>query len=148
VAISRAPSRVPETTSTSCDGQFLGTFSDAVTVILGSSSPPPAGGQITITAPASGSTFTRGSSVTFSWTALSGVTRYGFEFTGTNRQFANPNGTAPDAVNGFGGAGGGFAVAGTSLQGALPLTIQPGSYQVRLTVWRRTGSSSASSATW
>jgi hypothetical protein len=114
------------------NGQFLGTFSDAVTVILGSSSPPPAGGQITITAPASGSTFTRGSSVTFSWTALSGVTQYGFEFTGTNRQFANPNGTAPDAVNGFGGAGGGFAVAGTSLQVVLPLTIQPGSYQVRL----------------
>jgi hypothetical protein len=61
-----------------------------------------------------------------------GATQYGFEFTGTNRQFANPNGTAPDAVNGFGGAGGGFLVSGTTVTLTVPADIPAGVYQVRV----------------
>jgi hypothetical protein len=73
-----------------------------------------------------------GSPLTVAWTAVPGATRYGFEFTGTNRQFANPNDTGPDAVNGYGGAGGGFVVAGTTVTLTVPADIPAGVYQVRV----------------
>lgn len=41
-----------------------------------------------------------------------------------NRQFANPNGTAPDSTNGFGGLGGGFLVVGTSVTVPIPSGIR------------------------
>jgi hypothetical protein len=63
---------------------------------------------------------------------MPGAAQYGFEFTGTNRRFANPNGTAPDGVNGFGGAGGGFLVAATTLTLTLPTDVPMGTYQVRV----------------
>jgi hypothetical protein len=70
--------------------------------------------------------------VTFEWTAVPGAALYGFEFTGANLTFTNPNGTAPDGVNGFGGAGGGFVVAGTGFPATVPTTLTPGSYQIRI----------------
>ena len=73
-----------------------------------------------------------GNVVTFAWTSVPGAAQYGFEFSGTNRQFANPNGTAPDSANGFGGAGGGFLVSGTALTLTLPTSIPAGTYQVRV----------------
>jgi hypothetical protein len=73
-----------------------------------------------------------GNVVTFVWTGLAGAASYGFEFTGPNRQFANANGSVPDAINGFGGAGGGFLVSGTTLTLRLPATVPPGAYQVRV----------------
>jgi len=73
-----------------------------------------------------------GSVLTFAWTGVPGATQYGVEFTGTDRRFANPNGTAPDGVNGFSGAGGGFLVAGTTLTLTLPTGIPAGTYQVRV----------------
>ena len=85
-----------------------------------------------ITAPVSGSPLARGASVTVSWTAVPGAVQYGFEFTGVNRQFANPNDVAPDSVNGYGGAGGAFLVSGTGLTAVLPPDAPPGSYQIRV----------------
>jgi hypothetical protein len=110
-------------------GGFVGTFSDAITVVVGPAAP---GGQVTILAPASGSVVARGTAVSFSWSALPGVTLYGLEFTGADRTFANPNGTGPDPVNGFGGAGGGVLVAGTSLTIVVPADLAPGAYAVRV----------------
>ena len=81
-----------------------------------------------------------GSPVAFTWTDLGcGAPQYGFEFTGRNLTFTNPNGTAPDGVNGFGGAGGGFAVSGASFTAVLPQTLTPGSYQVRVIGLSATG---------
>jgi len=82
--------------------------------------------------PGDTATVASGSVVTFAWTAVSGASQYGFEFTGTNRQFANPNGATPDGANGFGGAGGGFLVAATTLTLTLPTDIPAGTYQVRV----------------
>ncbi len=65
-------------------------------------------------------------------TAVAEAAQYGFEHTGPNRQFANPNGIGPDPVNGFGGAGGGFVVPGTSFSVTLPASTPPGTYQVRV----------------
>jgi len=110
-------------------GGFVGTFSDAVTVVLGQTV---AGGQVTILAPASGAVVAQGAAVTVTWTALPGVSLYGLEFTGPNRQFANPNGTEPDPVNGFGGAGGAVLVGGTGVTVVVPVGIAPGTYEVRV----------------
>jgi hypothetical protein len=60
------------------------------------------------------------------------VVTYFLEFTGPNLAFANPNGTAPDGVNGFGGAGGGILVNDTSISVAVPLGTVPGTYQIRV----------------
>jgi hypothetical protein len=38
----------------------------------------------------------------------------------------------PDAVNGFGGTGGGFVVPGTSFSVTLSAATPPGTYQVRV----------------
>jgi hypothetical protein len=109
-------------------GLPVGVFSNATTVVLGL----PVTARPTITAPGSGSRVTRGNSVTVTWTGLPGITSYGFEFTGANRQFANPNGTAADPVNGFGGAGGALLVNDTTLTVAVPGTIPPGTYEARV----------------
>ena len=74
----------------------------------------------------------RGTRVTFSWTAVPGAAQYGFEFSGANAAFTNPNGTAPDGTNGLGGAGGGFVVSGTSLTVTVPGDASPGSDQFRI----------------
>jgi hypothetical protein len=118
----------------SAAGQIVGTFSDALTLILGQAPPPPVppDARVTIIAPPGGTHVAPGGAVTFTWTALAGVTQYGFEFTGANRVFANPNGTGADSVNGLGGAGGGLLVTGTTLMGVAPPTLDPGSYQVRV----------------
>jgi len=118
----------------SATGQIVGTFSDALTLILGQAPPPPVppDARVTIIAPPGGTHVAPGGPVTFTWTALAGVTQYGFEFSGANRVFANPNGTGADSVNGFGGAGGGLLVTGTTLMGVAPPTLDPGSYQVRV----------------
>jgi hypothetical protein len=102
-----------------------GTFSDALTIVLG------AGDRPVFLSPADQATLPVGSAVAFRWTPVAGAAFYGFEFTGPNRTFANPNGTGPDPVNGFGGAGGGFLVPATALSLTLPPGITPGSYQVR-----------------
>ena len=85
-----------------------------------------------VSTPEDGLTVRYSQSVTVAWTAVAGATQYGFEFTGVNRQFTNPNGTAPDSANGFGGLGGGFPVSGTSVTGPIPPGIAVGSYQVRI----------------
>jgi hypothetical protein len=82
--------------------------------------------------PGAGTSVTAGSLLTLTWTAMAGTAQYGFEFTGANRQFANPNGAGPDGVNGFGGAGGGFLVTGTTVTLTVPLDTPPGTYQVRV----------------
>ena len=85
-----------------------------------------------LTAPGDGLAVRYNQPVTFAWTAVAGVTLYGVEFTGANLTFANPNGTAPDSVNGFGGVGGGFPVQGTSVTVPVPAGIPVGAYQVRI----------------
>lgn len=112
-------------------GQPIGSFSDAVTLFLGSAAVPVTA-RPTITAPANGATLPRGPQVSFAWTALDGVTQYFFEFTGPGLQFANPNGRAPDTVNGFGGQGGGFVVLGTGFPAVIPPSIAAGTYRVRV----------------
>ena len=61
-----------------------------------------------------------------------GAARYGFVHTRPGRQFANPNGTSPDSVNGFGGAGGGCVVPGTSFPVTLGPSVPTGTYQIRV----------------
>jgi hypothetical protein len=87
-----------------------------------------------ITAPGNGTQYPLAAPtpVTFTWTAVPNATRYGFEFTGANLAFRNPNGSAPDGVNGFGGAGGGFPVGGTSFPVILTPDFPAGTYQVRV----------------
>jgi hypothetical protein len=89
-----------------------------------------------------------GSSVTFAWISpavtdrpliVAPVAQYGFEFTGPHRSFANPIGSGPDPANGFGGAGGGVLVPGTSLTVAVPPGIPAGVYQVRVVGLAATG---------
>jgi List-Bact-rpt repeat protein/WD40 repeat protein len=106
--------------------QPIGTFSDALTLVLGFSQRP------AFISPASGTVLAAGTALTLAWTPVPGAVQYGLEFTGANRQFANPNGTANDPVNGFGGAGGGSLATGTGFTVTLPAGIPPGSYQVRV----------------
>jgi hypothetical protein len=89
--------------------------------------------------PGETTTVVPGSVMTFAWTGVTGATQYGFEFTGRDRRFANPNGTAPDGINGFSGAGGGFLVPGTTLTLTLPTDIPAGTYQVRVIGLAATG---------
>jgi uncharacterized protein (DUF1501 family) len=85
-----------------------------------------------ITAPGSGTELARGTAVSFAWTPVPDAAQYGVEFTGPDRQFANPNGIAPDGVNGYGGTGGGFLVPGPGFATDLPGAMTPGTYQVRV----------------
>jgi photosystem II stability/assembly factor-like uncharacterized protein len=114
----------------SAAGALLGTFSDAITVVLGPRLP--AGARPALTMPPAGTVVPAGTSVTFIWQGLEGVTRYFFEFTGPNGQFANPNGTTTDPVNGQGGAGGGLPVTGTTLAVTVPPGTPPGTYEARV----------------
>ena len=99
------------------------------------------GARPTITAPAGGSRLGLAppSATPFTWTGVAGALRYGVEHTGAGGQFANPNGTGPDPVNGYGGAGGGFAVDGTSLSITLSPATPPGAYQIRVIGLSATG---------
>ena len=114
----------------SASGTILGRFSDTITVVVVAATPPSA--QPTITMPVSGAQLARGLLASFTWTVVDAAPFYGFEFTGVNLQFANPNGTVADPVNGFGGAGGALFVGGTALTFVVPAGIQPGTYQVRV----------------
>jgi hypothetical protein len=128
----------PSLSLTGAVGAFQTTASNLVSgdtngtddVLVTTQAPPPA----TLTAPPNGATFplTAPTPITFAWTPVPGATRYGFEFTGPDRAFANPGGSAPDAVNGFGGAGGGVVVSGTTLPTVLDPSFPPGTYQVRV----------------
>jgi hypothetical protein len=102
-----------------------GTFSDALTIVLG------AGNRPIMLSPADQTALPIGTPVTFGWTPVGGAVLYGFEFTGPNRTFANPNGTGPDPVNGAGGAGGAFVLPATAFSLTLPPGLTPGSYQMR-----------------
>ena len=117
----------------SAAGRPVGVFSDALTVTIGPLDRP------VITAPASGTVLQRGGPIAVSWTAVPGAVSYGVEVTGANRQFANPNGTAPDGINGFGGAGGALLVPGTSLAGPIPAAVPPGVYELRVLALSATG---------
>jgi subtilisin-like proprotein convertase family protein len=114
--------------------RLVGRFSDAVTISLVSAPVRPI-----ITQPATGLRLRAGDTITLIWTSVEGVTQYGLEVTGPNREFANPNGTGPDLVNGFGGAGGGVVVAGTEVSAVLPAEVPPGAYQVRVIAIAPTG---------
>jgi hypothetical protein len=96
--------------------------------------PTPPGDRPILTAPAGGSLFplTAPTRVTFAWTAVAGAASYGFEFTGRNLQFTNPNAGLPDGVNGFGGLGGGVPVFATGFPADLDPAFPAGSYQVRV----------------
>jgi Tol biopolymer transport system component len=104
--------------------------------LIDSQDPPPPD-QVAIFAPADGIllplTAPMSVLVTFRWTEseLPDVDQYGVEVTGANREFANPNGTAPDPVNGFGGAGRGFLAPGTTREISVSFS-ESGSYQVRV----------------
>jgi Tol biopolymer transport system component/streptogramin lyase len=76
-------------------------------------------------------TVARGQGLTFAWTTLAGVALHGIEVTGADLVFQNPNGTVPDGQNGFGGAGGGGLVSGTSVTIVVP-NVPAGRYQVRV----------------
>jgi hypothetical protein len=110
------------------NGAFLpvGVFSDAITVILGVVAIPP-DARPTVTAPAADTAVARGGLIAFAWTVVPGVAQYLFEFTGPNRLFANPNGTAPDL-----GALGSLVIAASGFTATVPPTLQPGSYLVRV----------------
>jgi Tol biopolymer transport system component len=107
---------------------------DVVVADGGATVTPPATDRPRLTSPLAFSQFPLAgpTPVTFAWTSLAGVTRYGFEFSGVNRTFANPNGTAPDGVNGFGGAGGGLVVGAATFTATLGPGMPPGVYQVRV----------------
>jgi hypothetical protein len=70
--------------------------------------------------------------LTFRWSSILGAATYFFEYTGAGRRFGNPNSSSPDSINGFGGAGGGLLVAGTTLPITLEPTIPGGTYQWRV----------------
>jgi hypothetical protein len=135
--VSRDGSRVgfssdaPDETDDDPDG---GT--DVFVVDLEGDSPP--GDRVVLRAPANGIQLPLAAptSVTFRWTALGlpGLTQYALEITGVNRAFANPNGTEPDATNGFGGAGLALLSPGTrtTLDVIIPPGVAPGNYQVRV----------------
>jgi lysophospholipase L1-like esterase len=115
-------------------GAYFGSASDPVRLSLGLELIVPPTAQSALTAPVSGFRVSRGDPTpfTFTWTAIDEVVEYGLEYTGSNRAFANPNGTAPDPVNGSGGAGGMVVVSGTSLPVVLEPSFPLGTYQVRV----------------
>jgi hypothetical protein len=115
----------------SATGEILGSFSSAVTVTL----PPIAGSPVAaaaITSPPEGATLSRTEPTTFAWTTVEGAAMYGVEYTGPDRQFANPGGSEPDPVNGYGGAGGGVLISGTSVTVVLGDGVPAGRYQIRV----------------
>lgn len=108
---------------------------DDVVVVTREAPPPgcPTAGRPCLTSPLDFSQFPLPTAITFAWTAVDGAAFYGFEFTGTNLQFTNPNAATPDTVNGFGGAGDGFLVTGTTgFSATLNASLTPGTYQVRV----------------
>ena len=105
----------------------IGTFSDAVTLLLGVVSIPP-DARPTLTGPADGAVLTRNAQAGFSWTVVSGVAQYLFEFTRPGAQFANPNGPGPDPANALGSV----VVQGTTFAVVVPADVTPGAYQVRV----------------
>jgi two-component system response regulator MprA len=87
-----------------------------------------------ISAPPPGSRLSRNSPTPTAvlWSGVMGAALYGFEHTGPGGQFANPNGTVPDRVNGYGGTGGGFVVSGTGLSVRVAPGTAPGAYHIRV----------------
>jgi hypothetical protein len=111
----------------SASGGLVGTFSDAITIILGPGVFISPNARSAITAPAAGTQLVRGAQVTFTWTVVTGVAQYLFEVTGPNQGFANPNGAAPDP-----GALGSVVVPGTALVAPVPTELPSGTYQLRV----------------
>jgi Tol biopolymer transport system component len=107
---------------------------DDVLAVVIPLAPPAVLDRVTITAPASGTVLPLAvpTPLTVMWTPLDGADQYGVEFTGPDRVFANPNGTAADGVNGFGGAGGAVVVSGTSFPVTLDPSFPAGLYQLRV----------------
>jgi Tol biopolymer transport system component len=107
---------------------------DDVLLVVVAFAPPGMPDRVRITSPASGSAFplTTPTPLTITWTERAGAARYALEFTGADRVFTNPNGTAPDAVNGFGGAGGVVLVSEPQLGVTLGPGFPAGLYQVRV----------------
>jgi subtilisin-like proprotein convertase family protein len=93
---------------------FVGRFSEAVTVLFGHQP----GGQPALTAPADGSPISRGSPVTFAWTAVPDAARYLFEFTGTD-----PGGLGGTLIT---------PTPDTSLPAIVPTDIPAGPYRIRV----------------
>jgi Tol biopolymer transport system component len=116
------------------NGDFVGTFSDPVTVLLGL----PVDARISqlringCAGPLCDPPLRRGGPIELSWVGIEGLTDYFIEVSGPGHVFANPNGQIPDSVNGFGGAGRGFLVTGTAAGGTVPEDFPPGRYQVRV----------------
>jgi hypothetical protein len=111
-----------------CGGTGLCTVTLSTDVTVTASFVP----ALQIITPVDNTLVVAGTVLTVQWTAIPGVSVYFFEFTGTNRAFANPNGTVPDGVNGFGGAGGGLLVFSSSLSVTIPPGTAPGLYQIRV----------------
>jgi T5SS/PEP-CTERM-associated repeat protein len=107
---------------------------DDVLLVLVAFAPPGTPDRVRITSPANGSAFplTAPTLLTLTWTPRDGAAQYALEFTGADRVFANPNGTGPDGVNGFGGAGGVVVVAEPRLEVTLGPGFPAGLYQVRV----------------
>jgi streptogramin lyase len=110
-------------------GQVLGTFSDALTVIVGEvASPVPASARVTLTDPAPDSILVPGGAARVAWTALVGVQRYLLEVAGPGRPFSLPNATTlsdPAAVARL-------PVDDTALSGPVPPGVPSGVYQIRV----------------
>jgi Tol biopolymer transport system component len=107
---------------------------DDVLLVAVAFAPPAAPTRVTITSPTNGSAFplTGPTLLTVTWTEQDGADSYGLEFTGADRVFANPNGTTPDGINGFLGAGGAVLVQGTTFSATLDATFPAGLYQLRV----------------
>jgi subtilisin-like proprotein convertase family protein len=93
---------------------------------------PPADRPLIVVTEEDDPVFAPGGPLALGWIGPPGTAFHGFEFTAANRGFANPLGAGPDPVSGFGGAGGGFLVAGGSLAITVPATLPAGVYQVRV----------------
>jgi streptogramin lyase/Tol biopolymer transport system component len=107
---------------------------DDVLLVVVAFAPPGMPDRVRITSPGSGAAFPLATPtlLTLTWTARAGAARYALEFTGADRVFANPNGTGPDSINGFGGAGGVVLVTDPRLEVTLGPGFPAGLYQVRV----------------
>jgi hypothetical protein len=110
----------PCSTALSADTQIAATFD------------PPADRPLIIVPEDDDPVVTPGGPLSLSWIGPPGAALHGFEFTAAGGAFGNPLAAAPDPVNGFGGAGGGFLAPGFGLAITVPPGLPAGAYQVRV----------------